>query len=376
MMLKGIRIIDFSNYLPGPYASMRLAELGAEIIKVEPVNGDPGRHLDIKIEGTGAVFVANNRGKKSITLDLKKDDGRVAALKLIAESDAVLESFRPGVMKKLGLDYDSVKMLKPDIVYCSLTGYGENEGYRNLGSHDLNYMAVSGVLAQLKDRNGKPIHPANTMADYMGGMAASERILAALLSCKLTGNGGYHCISIAEVMASIMGNHLLIENETGYSNGISVLNGEVIAYSIYETRDKRFMALAALEPKFWVNFCKATGREDWIEAQFSKTNGDNPIFMEVTELFKSRTMREWSEFGQAVDCCLTPILETEELKDFPLYKRTFEKNLSYPAIKMHGGLKSEAALPPKKGEHTEEVLTEIAGISAEKIKSLKKEKEL
>ncbi|MBT2689745.1 CoA transferase [Bacillus sp. ISL-47] len=375
-MLKGIRIIDFSNYLPGPYASMRLAEMGAEVIKVEPVNGDPGRHLDVKIEGTGAVFVANNRGKKSITLDLKREDGRDAALKLIAESDAVLESFRPGVMKKFGLDYESAKKLKPELVYCSLTGYGEIGGNRNLGSHDLNYMAVSGVLAQLKDRNRRPVHPAITMADYMGGMAASERILAALLSCKHSGKGSYHCISIAEVMASIMGNHLLIENETGYSNGVSILNGDIIAYSIYETGDKRFMALAALESKFWVNFCKAAGREDWIEAQFSKTNSDNPIFMEVTELFKSRTMSEWSEFGQTVDCCLTPILETEELKGFPLFKRTFEKKLSYPAIKMHGDLRTEASFPPKKGEHTEKLLTEIAGITAEKIKMMRKEKVL
>lgn len=373
-MLKGVRIIDFSNYLPGPYASQRLAELGAEVIKVEPANGDPGRHLDIKIEGTGAVFVANNRGKKSITLDLKNENGRMAALKLIAESDAVLESFRPGVMKKLGLDYDSVKKHKPDIVYCSLTGYGENEAYQNLGSHDLNYMAVSGVLAQLKDRSGRPIHPANTMADFMGGMAASERILAALLSCKLNGKGGYHCISIAEVMASIMGNHLLIENETGYPNGISVLNGEIIAYSIYETKDGRFVALAALEPKFWTNFCKAIGREDWINSQFTNASGSNPIYMEVTELFKSKSLKEWTEFGQTVDCCLTPILESGELKDFPLFKGIFETRFSYPAVKMHGGIKAEISPPPAKGEHTEKVLIEIAGLPSEKIRAMKKER--
>ncbi|KON87690.1 alpha-methylacyl-CoA racemase [Sporosarcina globispora] len=373
-MLKGIRIIDFSNYLPGPFASQRLAELGAEVIKIEPLTGDPGRQLDIKIEGTGAVFAANNRGKKSLALNLKCKEGRFAVLKLISESDAVLESFRPGVMKKLGLDYESVKKHKHNIVYCSLTGYGENEDYQYLGSHDLNYMAVSGALAQLKDRSGRPVHPSNTIADFMGGMAASERILATLLSSKISGNGGYHCISIADVMASIMGNHLLIENETGYQNGLSVLNGEIVAYSIYETKDARYAALAALEPKFWINFCKSAGREDWIDSQFSSVSGNNPVYLEITELFKSRTLKEWTQFGQKVDCCLTPVLEAGELKDFPLFKGIFERNEKYPLVKMHGGIDSAVARPPKLGEHNEEVLKNIAGLPEEKVKTMAAER--
>jgi alpha-methylacyl-CoA racemase len=359
-MLKGIRIIDFSNYLPGPFASQRLAELGAEVIKVEPVSGDPGRHLDIKIEGTGAVFAANNRGKKSITLDLKSEEGKNAALMLISESDAVLESFRPGVMKKLGLDYETVKKHKPNIVYCSLTGYGENKDYQYLGSHDLNYMAVSGVLAQLKDPCGRPVHPSHTLADFMGGMAASERILAALLSAKMSGNGGYHCISIAEVMISTMGNHLLIENKTGYPNGLSVLNGEVVAYSIYETKDARFAALAALEPKFWINFCKSAGREDWIEYHLSSATGDNPVYLEITEFFKSRTLKEWTEFGQLADCCLTPVLEAGELADFPLYNGILDSNRECPLVRMHGGIESSIGGPPKLGEHNEELVSSKA----------------
>ncbi|MCM3092247.1 MULTISPECIES: CaiB/BaiF CoA transferase family protein [unclassified Cytobacillus] len=359
-MLKGIRIIDFSNYLPGPFASQRIAELGAEVIKVEPVSGDPGRHLDIKIEGTGAVFAANNRGKKSITLDLKSEEGKNAALMLISESDAVLESFRPGVMKKLGLDYETVKKHKPNIVYCSLTGYGEHKDYQYLGSHDLNYMAVSGVLAQLKDRSGRPVHPTHTIADFMGGLAASERILAALLSSKMFGKGGYHCISIAEVMASTMGNHLLIEKKTGYTNGLSVLNGEVVAYSIYETKDARFAALAALEPKFWINFCENAEREDWIEYHLSSATSDNPVYLEITEFFKSRTLKDWTEFGQKADCCLTPVLESGELADFPLFNRVLDANGKYPWVKMHGGFDSAIGCPPDLGENNEELLSSIA----------------
>jgi len=179
-MLEGIKIIDFTNYLPGPYATLRLADLGAEIIKVEPPEGDPARNTGISKQGSGLVFLANNRQKKSITLNLKEKDGVETALKLIAHADVLIESFRPGVMEKLGLGFKAVQKVKPDIVYCSISGYGQKGLLSKLGNHDLNYMAVSGVLAQLKDKQGKPVHPSITIADYLGGFAANERILAGL----------------------------------------------------------------------------------------------------------------------------------------------------------------------------------------------------
>ncbi|MDQ0200551.1 CaiB/BaiF CoA transferase family protein [Neobacillus ginsengisoli] len=362
-MLKGIKVIDFTNYLPGPFATLRLAELGAEIIKIEPPEGDPARSTGIKKEGTGLVFLANNRLKKSLTLNLKEEEGRQIALKLISNADVILESFRPGVMGKLGLGYNDVKKIKPDIVYCSISGYGQQGLLSVLGSHDINYMALSGVLSQLKDKHGKPVHPSITFADFIGGMAANERILAGVVSRFLTGQGSYHSISITDQMVSLMGNHVMVEKETGEAQGVSVLTGSIISYGLYETKDGRYMSLGALEPKFWQNFCTAHGREDWIEAHFSKSADSNPVFRELTALFKRKTFYEWIEFAQMVDCCLAPMLEAGELIDNPYFK---EKELVFVSswgdyqVKMHSDIKDlYFTPPPKKGEHNDEILNEI-----------------
>jgi crotonobetainyl-CoA:carnitine CoA-transferase CaiB-like acyl-CoA transferase len=362
-MLKGVKVIDFTNYLPGPFATLRLAELGAEIIKVEPPEGDPSRNTGISKAGAGLVFLANNRQKKSLTLNLKEKEGLETALKLIANADVVLESFRPGVMAKLGLGYEAVQKVKPDIVYCSISGYGQKGLLSKLGNHDLNYMALSGVLSQFKDKQGRPVHPSITIADYLGGFSASERILAGLVSKALTGQGSYHSISITDQLVSLLGNHVMVEKETGEGTGINVLNGSITSYALYETMDGRYMSLAALEPKFWRNFCSANGREDWIDAHFSKTDDKNLTFQELTALFKRKTFYEWIEFAQTVDCCMAPVLEVGELTDNPYFK---EKELIFASswgdyqVKMHSDLEQHSiAPPPKKGEHKLEILNNI-----------------
>lgn len=362
-MLNGLKVIDFTNYLPGPYATLRLAELGAEIIKVEPPEGDPARHTGLSKQGNGLVFLANNRQKKSIILNLKEKEGYDNALKLITIADVVLESFRPGVMEKLGLGYEAVQKVKPDIVYCSISGYGQKGLLSKLGNHDLNYMALSGVLAQFKDKAGKPVHPSITVADYLGGFAANERILAGLVSRALTGKGSYHSISITDQLVSLLGNHVMVEKETGAGNGINVLNGGIVSYALYETSDGRFMSIGALEPKFWTNFCRAQGREEWIQAHFSTTDESNPVFQELTALFKSITFYEWIAFSQKVDCCLAPVLEIGELNNNPYFR---EKELIFPSswgdyqVKMHSDLEQESiAPPPQKNEHKDEILNNI-----------------
>lgn len=358
-MLNGVKVIDFTNYLPGPFATLRLAEMGAQIIKVEPPEGDPSRNTGIAKQGTGLVFLANNRQKKSVSLNLKEKAGRETALKLIINADVVIESFRPGVMDKLGLSYQAVKKVKPDIVYCSISGYGQQGPLSVLGSHDINYMALSGVLAQFKDKQGRPVHPSITLADYLGGFAANERILGGLVSKFLTGKGSYHSISITDQMVSLLGNHIIIEKEIGDGRGIPILNGSIISYALYETKDGRYMSIGALEQKFWRNFCIAHTREDWLEAQFSKTEITNQGFQEITELFKSKTFYEWIEFAQRVDCCMAPVLEISELSENPYFK---EKELVFASswgdyqVKMHSDLKQSYIVPPpSKGEHNNEI---------------------
>lgn len=351
-MLTGIKIIDFTNYLPGPFATMRLADLGAEVIKIESPKGDPARHT-----GEGLVFRANNRGKKSIVLDLKKQSDVDAALALLSTADAVVESFRPGVMSKLGLSYQDVVAVKPDIVYCSISGYGQSGAMRHLGSHDLNYLALSGVLAQLKDASGRPVHPTITLADYFGGFAANERLLAGIVNKLVSGQGSYHSISIADVLISLMGNHVLLEQATGAEHGVDVLGGNAISYAIYETKDGRFISLAALEPKFWSNFCSAIGKQDWVSSQFSPTERTNAVYGELVSLFKSKTFHEWISFSQSVDCCMTPVLEVGELAEYPYFK---EKELIFDPewaeadyqVKMHSDRGYHSLQPPPKlGEH-------------------------
>ncbi len=371
-MLTGVRIIDFTNYLPGPFASLRLAELGAEVIKIESLAGDPARTTGREKDSDGPVFRANNRNKQSITLNLKNDQGRNIALKLIEKADVVIESFRPKVMEKLGLDYESVKKIKPDIVYCSITGFGNDGEISSQGSHDLNYLAISGVLAQLKDERGKPIHPKTTLADYFGGIATSEKVLAGLVFKYRTGKGSYHCISIAEVMMSMMGNHVLIEQEIGYPYGASILNGNIVSYAIYETIDGRYITLCALEKKFWREFCLAVGKEGWVEEHFTPTS-NKKLFSEIQALFKSRTFNEWIQFGQKVDCCLAPVLETSELREFPFLKE--KEALFYSAwgdiqVKMHSDQSTISSAPPKKGEHTKVILKELLNLTEEDINSL------
>ncbi|NMH73165.1 CoA transferase [Bacillus sp. RO2] len=361
-LLEGIRILDFTNYLPGPYATQRLANLGAEVIKVEPLAGDPARHTGIKHEGTGVVYLANNRGKMSVSVNLKKEHDRERILSLVEGCDVIIESFRPGVMSRFGLDYETVKMRKPDIVYCSITGYGNNGDWSKFGSHDINYMALSGLLAQLKDRSGRTIHPSITIADYFGSMAACEMVLALLLKKERSSLGGYHSISLTDVATSLMGTHLSIHQEVGEEQGITLLNGELISYGIYETKNGRYMALGALEYKFWQNFCEAVDREEWLGAHFSFRRNTNPIAQGMEELFASRTFEEWTTFSQQVDCCLTPVLEVGELSSYPYFKEKnsiFHDEIGNVKVAMHSGSYKEVKPAPSVGEHTVRLLDKL-----------------
>lgn len=307
-MLAGIKVIDFSHYLPGSFASLRLADLGAEVIKIEPKTGDRMREL-----ADDYLFDANNKSKKSIALDLKNEQDVQIAQQLIRQADVVVESFRPGVMKRLGLGYEEAVALNPSIVYCSISGYGQHSRYASFGSHDLNYMALSGVLAQLK-ADGHPIHPTITLADLIGSMHVVEQVAVALYARERTGKGCYIDVALVDGLLSMMTNHFVVEHYTGQKNGIPVLAGTVVSYHLYETKDGRYMALAALEAHFWRNFCDAVEKTEWYGGHLSVACNDNPLFLEIKQLFRSKTFQQWIAFSQQVDCCLTPVLETDEAK--------------------------------------------------------------
>lgn len=310
--LNGIRVLDVTYYLPGPYAGMRLADMGAEVIKIEPPGGDPARYMS-----GGLVHRANNVGKTIVTIDLKSPEGHEKMLELVKTADALIETFRPGVMKKLGLDYESIKKVKPDLVYCSLSGYGQSGPLATLGSHDLNYMALSGGLDQLTGDAGQPVHPKNTFADFIGGLVAAENITAALLRKFRTGEGGYLDLPLAGVMAQFLTNHDAYYEAGISENGIPETAGNRISYAIYETKDSRYVALGALEDKFWKNFCVYAEKPHW-QSWGAEPLG-SPEHAEVEGFFKTKTWSEWYELSMQLDCCLAPVLKAHERHQHPFF---------------------------------------------------------
>ena len=313
--LKGIRVLDLSRMLPGPYCSMMLGDLGAEVIKVEePKIGDPTRHTRPLVDGQSAAFAQVNRNKKSIAIDLKQPAGRELFLKLAATADCILEQFRPGVVDRLGVGYNKVAEINPRIVYCSLTGFGQDGPHRDRSGHDLNYLALSGVLGLTTDEKGKPVIPGVQIADLAGGMIAGFAILAALLARERTGRGQYVDVSMFDVVVSMLpipaAHHFA--GRTIAVGGKYVLSGAYPFYNVYETSDGKYMTLGALEPKFWANFCRAVGREELIARQFDEGERRDDLFKEVASIFNSRSQADWTELMRDADCCCEPVLSLTE----------------------------------------------------------------
>lgn len=371
--LQGIRVLDLSRMLPGPYCSMMLADLGAEVIKVEALSGDPTRRSPPMIEGQSAPFAQVNRNKKSIAIDLKQAEGRDIFLKLASTADCVLEQFRPGVVDRLGINFAAVVGVNPRIVYCSLTGFGQDGPHRERSGHDLNYLALSGVLGLTTDERGKPVIPGVQVADLAGGMIAGFAILAALLARERTGRGQYVDVSMFDVMLSMLpipaAHHFA--GDTIPVGGKYVLSGAYPFYNVYETGDGKFMTLGALEPKFWANFCRKVGREDLAARQFDSAERRANLFEEVRAIFRSRTQSEWVELMRGADCCCEPVLSMSEAFDHAqtrareMVRRssslTNQLGFSY---KLSETPPREASGAPALGEHTAELLAAV-GISKE-----------
>jgi len=378
--LEGIRILDLSRMLPGPYCSMMLADLGAEVIKIEePTIGDPTRRSPPIIDGQSAPFAQVNRNKKSIAIDLKKSEGRDIFLKLASRADCVLEQFRPGVVDRLGINYETVSEVNPRIVYCSLTGFGQDGPHRERSGHDLNYLALSGVLGLTTDDRGKPVIPGVQVADLAGGMIAGFAILAALLAREKTGSGQYVDVSMFDVMLSMLpipaAHHFA--GKTIPVGGKYVLSGAYPFYNVYQTSDGKFMTLGALEPKFWANFCKKIERDELIARQFDAGENRENLFEEVRNVFKSRTQSEWIELVREADCCCEPVLSMAEAFEHA-QTRAREMIRQGPSITEQLGFSyklsdtppRETSRAPALGEHTAELLAE-AGISKDEIIRLK-----
>lgn len=361
-LLDGVRILDLSRLLPGPMCTGHLASMGADVIKVEdPRVGDYARSM-------GSFFETVNRNKRSVAVDLKTGTGRDAFMALAGTADAILEGFRPGVVESLGIDFPRIAAIKPDIVYCSLSGYGQTGPRRLESGHDINYLALAGVLDETGGPEGGAPGLCNVqIADLLGGsLSAAMGILAALLSARVTGKGRYLDVAMTDCALAHNVMPLMAYNDHGATapRGEDYLTGGLPWYNVYATLDGRYVALGALEAKFWRTFCDELGRDDWRE-QPEDPEARRRIRHELAELFASRPLDYWVERFAGVDCCLTPVLTLEEaMRDPQLAARRMfvgrggGTDYAFP-IKFDPPVQPGDAPAPGLGQHTREVFEEI-----------------
>jgi len=316
-LLTGVRVLDLSQYLPGPYAARMLADMGADVIKVEPPGGDPLFHMNPvtgeRAPGAGAAcYMALNGSKTVLTLDLKGDDGKEGLRALLEAADVLLESYRPGVLARLGFDRTLLQDLNPGLVHVALSGYGQDGPSAALGGHDINYMARSGSLLATGPKE-RPLMNWPPVADLSGAMQTVIVAQGALYRRANTGQGAYIDVAMADVALAWqdwgLTAALRLEDDVGREG--CLLNGGAACYRVYATMDGRFVALGALEEKFWSNFCEAAGRPEWI-ARLSEPLPQAPLIAEVAALFASRTLDAWKELLGGVDCCFEPVLDYAE----------------------------------------------------------------
>jgi alpha-methylacyl-CoA racemase len=395
--LEGIRVLDLSRLLPGGFCSLLLADFGAEVLKVEDTDmGDyirwsPPYHEGAHDSAKSALFLSLNRNKRSIRLDLKNERGREALLRLVGEYDVVLESFRPGVLDRLGVGYERMREVNPGIVYCAISGYGQSGPKRDAAGHDMNYLGLIGLLGLTGETGGAPVQAAGQIADLGGGaLMAAFGILAALRErdgggpgSDVAGSGEGQLVDVSMAdgalswLAMVAASYFA--DDAVPHRGELPLAGSLVCYRPYECANG-WVTLGALEPKFWQGFCRGVDREDLIAAQFERPG--SAAHEQVKEIFMARTREQWEAFARENDCCLEPILELDEALSSDLVReREMVVEIDQPGatspvrqlgipIKLDRTPGDHARLPgPALGEHTEQVLL-ATGYSESEIAEL------
>lgn len=336
--LAGIRVLDLTRLLPGPLATLRLRELGAEVVKIEGPSeqgqDDGARHMlrtreDMESGEPGLMFRQLNAGKQLLRLDLRSDKGREALLAMTRDAHVLVEGFRPGVMARLGLGWDALHAANPKLVMCAITGYGQQSPWADRAGHDINYIAMAGVLEQIATVDGEIALPNFQIGDLMGGaQAAVCGVLAALFAVERGGDGRFVDISMTYEVArhNVIAGVMLAATGRTSPPGRDLLTGGAPCYGVYWTADSRHLAVGALEPQFWARLCTAIGRPEWIERHHTRglMPGSAPALAlraELAALFASETLAHWLTLLDPADCCVTPVLRLDEARAHPIFAR-------------------------------------------------------
>ena len=382
--LSGIRVLDLSRLLPGPYCSMMLADIGAEVIKIEePGRGDYARGFAPKVNNESVYFLPVNRNKKSLTLNLKEKLGKEIFFKLVKKADVVLESFRPGVMDRLGISYENLKSVNPKIILCSISGYGQDGPYAKKAGHDVNYLSIAGILGFNGTKDGKPIIPGVQVADIGGGLLSAFCIVAALLARERNAIGQHIDVSMMDGVFSWLCTHA----EKYYFDrklprpSNEMLSGQFACYNVYETKDGKYLSVGALEPQFWSAFCKAIEKEEFIERQFDTGEKAEELIKLVEKVILMRPRDEWVKLLENIDCCCESVNNFEEAFTHPqiVHRNMFVEmdhptegktcQINFPA-KFSETPAEIRTPPPSLGQNTEEILREL-GMRGKEIDDLK-----
>jgi len=377
--LGGVRILDLSRLLPGPYATWVLGTMGAEVVKVEsPGLGDYARNFPPMIGDVAALFHVINRGKQSIVIDLKRDEGRELLLRMLPQFDVLFEQFRPGVMEALGLGPEQLRARFPELIICSLTGYGQTGPLRRAAGHDLNYQALSGALWMQGRSGGPPPVPGVPTADLCGAMTAVSAILGALFQRERQGGGATLDVSMTDSIGAFAAPFVAAwcaEGEEAPGRGEALLSGGIAQYDVYETSCGGHLAVAALEPKFFARFAQAVGRPEWASAIPLPGPHQDALRRELSTLIRTKTRDEWVELLDGVDCCVSPVLDPGEAMDSQLFAQRGLRG----AAQASGGEARWVECPlgapivgdaPQAGQHTDQVLSDL-GLDAEEIAELR-----
>ncbi len=375
--LRDVRVLDLSRLLPGPFLTMVLADLGADVVKIEdPRLGDYLRNFPPAKGGISGRFLAINRGKRSLALDLKSAAGVATLLRMVKRADVIIESFRPGVMDKLGIGYAALAAVNPGIIVCSISGYGQTGPYVHRAGHDLNYIALAGVLGMTGTAGGAPTMPGVQIADLAGGaLWSATGVLAALFARTRSGVGAHLDVSMTEGALSLLiaelGN---LDCGVTPRRGAEMLNGGVACYGVYRTADDRYLSLGALEPKFYLAFNQAIGRTPNLAELAGTPAQQEQTRQDIAARIAERPLAEWLEALAAHDCCCEPVLEMNELPEHPLHQSRqlfFEMDGGegvgpVQQVRTPLGAPQAPTPPPRLGQHSRAVLEEY-GLSAAEI---------